>query len=191
MVDEDPMLTLPKFTVVALNERVSVAATPVPLKAREGGAPAALLTRDRLPPTKPATVGRNTTLNVLVEPAFTESGKVRPLVLKPEPVTFACVMVRTAFPGLLICIVCEFEKPTVTLPRLALEGVRPNFACVPVPLTVTTAFAPWVVERVTLPKTVSCALGLKVTFKVWVCPGVNVTGRVTPLVVVSAAVRVI
>ena len=83
------------------------------------------------------------------------------------------------------------EEPTVTLPRLALEGVRVNFACVPVPLTATTALAPWVVKTVTLPETVSCALGLKVTIMVCVWPGVNVTGRATPLVAVSVAVTVI
>lgn len=102
LVDEEPMLTLPKFRFVALNERVSVAATPVPLRTKDVGEPTALLTRDRFPLTEPATVGLNTTLNVLVEPALTESGKVRPVVLKATPVKFACVMVRSALPGLLI-----------------------------------------------------------------------------------------
>src|SRR5215469_8119458 len=43
----------------------------------------------------------------------------------------------------------------------------------------------------TLPDTVSCAVGLNVTVIVWLCPGVKVTGKVTPLALVSVAFTVI
>ena len=87
-------------------------------------------------------------------------------------------------------MVCEFEEPTVTLPRLALAGVKVSFACRPVPVTATTAREPCVVETVMLPERVSCAWGLKVIVMVCVCPGVSVTGRVIPLVVVSVPLTV-
>ena len=53
-----------------------------------------------------------------------------------------------------------------------------------------TVLAPCVVDTVIFPDRVSWVLGLKVTFIVWVWPGVSVTGRVTPLVVVSVALAV-
>ena len=71
-----------------------------------------------------------------------DKGRVKPLMLKAAPVTFACVIVRPAFPVLLTLIVCELEEPTVTLPRFALDGVRLSSACRPVPLTPTTVFVP-------------------------------------------------
>src|SRR5579864_3547457 len=40
------------------------------------------------------------------------------------------------------------------------------------------------------PDIISAAFGLNATFIVWVCPGVKVTGRVRPLVVVSVALTV-
>ena len=56
-VDEEPTVTLPKFTLVGLNESVCVAATPVPLNASVPGDPAALLTSETLPLTEPAVAG--------------------------------------------------------------------------------------------------------------------------------------
>ena len=57
LVEEEPMFTLPKLRFVVLNERSSVAATPVPLKLTAVGEVGALLTRDRLPLTGPAIAG--------------------------------------------------------------------------------------------------------------------------------------
>lgn len=53
-----------------------------------------------------------------------------------------------------------------------------------------TALDPWLVVTVIFPDMVSADLGLNNTFKVCVCPGVRVTGTVTPLVVVSVALTV-
>jgi hypothetical protein len=111
-------------------------------------------------------------------------------VLNPVPVTFAWVMVRTAFPVLVTWIVWEFAAPTVTLPKLALEGVRLIAAWRPVPLTATTVFVPSEFVTVIFPETVSAAVGLNATFIVWLCPGVRVTGVVTPLAVTSFALTV-
>ena len=100
-VEEEPTFTLLKLTLVGLNDSVRVAATPVPLNASVLGDPAALLTIETLPLPEPATVGWKATLNVLDDPGLMDNGRVKPLVLKPVPVTFACVIVRTALPVLL------------------------------------------------------------------------------------------
>jgi len=78
----------------------------------------------------------------------------------------------------------------VTLPKFALEGVRLIAAWRPVPLTPTTVFVPCEVATLMFPDTVSAADGLNATFIVWLCPGVNVTGVVKPLVVTSFALTV-
>ena len=64
-VDEDPVLTLPKPRVVVLNERSSVAATPVPLRAITFGEFGALLRIVMLPLAAPAEAGANCALNVV------------------------------------------------------------------------------------------------------------------------------
>ena len=56
-VEERPVSTLPKLTLVELNESVSVAAIPVPLKDTPVGDPAALLTSDMLPLAEPVADG--------------------------------------------------------------------------------------------------------------------------------------
>ena len=56
-------------------------------------------------------------------------------------------------------MVWESVVPTVTLPKLKLDGVMPNAACTPVPVTGITALAPCVFETVTLPLTFSLLVG--------------------------------
>lgn len=130
-------------------------------------------------------------LKVLVRPGLIERGNVKPDRLNPVPAAVAWVIVRTAFPVLPIWIVCVFEEPTVTLPKFALEGVRLIAGCRPVPVTLTTVFPPREFVTVMLPETFSWAFGWNDTLSVCVCPGVNVTGVVTPLAVTSVALTVI
>jgi len=59
-----------------------------------------LLTIVMLPVTVPAAEGWYWALNVLASPGLIESGRVKPVVLKPLPVTLAWVIVRTPFPVL-------------------------------------------------------------------------------------------
>ena len=70
---------------------------------------------------------------------------------------------------------------------MALEGVGLMAACRPVPLTPTTLFVPCVFVTVIFPETVSAAVGANATVIVWLCPGVRVTGVVTPLTETSFA----
>ena len=97
-VEDEPVFTFPNATLLVLNVRISVAATPVPLKPIVVGEVGALLTIEMLPVAEPAAAGWKTALNVLVSPGLMESGTVKPEVLKPVPLTVAWVIVSTPFP---------------------------------------------------------------------------------------------
>lgn len=189
-VDEVPVFTFPKLKLLELRLRVSVAATPVPVSATVSGEAGALLVMVRLPLALPVDVGANCTLKLFDCPAFSDSGRVNPLVLNPLPVTLTCETVNVAVPVLLSWMVWETVVPTGTLPKGKLEGVMLNAACTPVPVTGMTAFAPCVFETVTFPLTLSLAVGLKLTVIDVVCEGVKVTGVVMPETLTSFALTV-
>ena len=125
---ELPVFTLPKFKLVELSEIVAIDATPVPFKAKVLGELGALLTSETPPVTVPADCGPNCTLKVLVAPGLSDSGKPTEPVENPLPLTVNCEIVRTAVPVLEICTVCEFGDPTVTFPKLTLDGIKDNVA---------------------------------------------------------------
>lgn len=77
----------------------------------------------RFPLTLPAEVGENMTLKLILCPAFSVAGKVRPFVLNPEPVAVAAEIVTAAPPELVRVSVSEALLPLVTLPKLKLAGV--------------------------------------------------------------------
>ena len=52
-----------------------------------------------------------------------EIGSGRVLVLNPLPVTLTCVIVSVPVPLFVNLIVCVLGEPTVTVPKLALDGV--------------------------------------------------------------------
>jgi hypothetical protein len=120
---ELPSFTLPKLTLLVLNERVCDAAVPVPVSEITAGEPGALLTKEALPLAAPADDGANCRLKLLDCPAFREMGRVAPLLLKPLPATLICEMVSTPVPELVTFMVCVFEEPTEMLPKLTDEGV--------------------------------------------------------------------
>ena len=117
-----PVFTLPKGKLVGVAPSRVVEAVPVPLNAIASGEFGALLTSETDPLTLPAVFGANTRLNVVVPPAAIVFGREMPFVLKPAPVTLACVIVKLAFPPFVSVIGCELLFPVVTLPKLALEG---------------------------------------------------------------------
>ena len=61
-------------------------------------------------------------LKVVLCPGPRVNGKFRPVVLKPVPVTAACVMVRLVPPVLLSVSDWLWFVPTWTLPKLMLAG---------------------------------------------------------------------
>jgi hypothetical protein len=189
-VAELPVFTLPKLRLLELKLRVSVAATPAPVSATEAGEPGALLVMVRLPLALPADVGANCTLNVFDCPAFTDNGKVNPLVLNSLPVTLTWETVNAPVPVSLSWMVWESLDPTVTLPKPTLDGVIVSAGCTPAPVTGMTALAPCVLVMVTFPLTLSLVVGLKFTVIDVVCAGVRVTGVVMPETLTSFALTV-
>lgn len=120
--EEVPVATLPKLRLVGLIPRVSVAATPEPLRATEVGEVGALLTIEMLPETAPTTVGEKTTEIVVCCPAFTLNGSVKPLTLKEAPAAVICVMLRVAVPVLEMIKAWDEVVLTTVFPKLIEVG---------------------------------------------------------------------
>jgi hypothetical protein len=116
-------LTLPKdrFEGETLSEYVAV--PPVPLRPIANGELGALLESETEPVEDDAEVGPNATLKDADSPALIVSGVVKPETLKPVPVTLNCEMVRLALPGLEMVTGWELVWPTVTAPKLTLDGL--------------------------------------------------------------------
>lgn len=102
--------------------RRPVAVAAVPLKAIVRGEPGALLVSEIEPLTAPEPVGVNTAEKVVLAPAATVAGTVRPEIVKPEPDTVAWEMVRLAVPLFFRVMVCEPLVPSTTVPKLTLVG---------------------------------------------------------------------
>ena len=85
------------------------------------------------------------------------------------------------------CMLCVLDVPSVTLPKLTLLGVMVSAGCRPVPVTAITTLVPCEVATVTLPVTLSDAVGLNTTVSDAVCPAVRASGVVIPLVLTSLA----
>lgn len=141
-VDDDPVFTFPKPRFVLLNVSTCVDATPVPLMATTAGEFGALLTIVKLPLAVPADAGANWALMLVdcPEPRVIGSDKVP--VLKPLPAALTCVTDKVPVPLLLNWIACVAGDPTVTSPKLALEGTIVKPGCRPFPETEITAVAP-------------------------------------------------
>lgn len=91
---------MPKLKLVGFAVRLP-AATAVAESVIFSGLLAPLLVSAKFPLTLPADCGLKTTLKVVLCPGAKVTGRVKPVVLKPVPVTLACVMVRLVPPVLL------------------------------------------------------------------------------------------
>ena len=78
---EFPAFTLPKLRLVGLADKVTEAATPVPLNDTVAGEFGTLLEMVTDPARLPAVVGAKTALNVALAPAANVFGVARPLTL--------------------------------------------------------------------------------------------------------------
>jgi hypothetical protein len=117
--EDVPVVTSPKFRLVGLMPRVSVAEIPVPIRATEVGELGALLTIEMFPDTVPTAVGWKTTVIVVCVPAFTLKGTENPLTLNsadPDLVTW--VIVNVAVPVLVMINTWDKLVPTTSFPRL-------------------------------------------------------------------------
>lgn len=121
-VDEEPVFTFPNARLVELKERVCATATPVPETATVAGDAGALLAMLTEPDKLPAVVGANTALNVAVAPGATLV-ELSPFTVYPAPLMLTCEIVSVAVPVLVIVKACDFVCPSMTLPKLKLEGL--------------------------------------------------------------------
>src|SRR5262245_57257593 len=91
---------------------------------------------ETLPVTAPAAVGANLTENVTVCEGLRVTGNVRPVTVKPVPVTLACEMVTFCPPVLVRVSDRVALLPTVTLPNERLVGFADRLPAVtPVPVS--------------------------------------------------------
>ena len=120
---EVPVVKLPNAMLVGVTEICGVARTPVPESATGATALAELLVAVTLPVTAPPVVGANCTLPAAEAPGASVSGSVKPVTLKPAPVTANCETVSVAVPLLRRVSACVLVVPVVTLANAMLVGV--------------------------------------------------------------------
>src|SRR5882757_6845767 len=137
----------------------------------------------RLPLLLPAARGVNTALNVALCPAPTAMGRFGPLKLNPVPVTEALEMVTAEPPVLVTVTATDLLLPTVTLPKLTLLGFAMREPGVtPVPDNAMLRGEPGASETIAkLPVTLPPAVGANFTVNATDWFGVNVAGRVSPM----------
>lgn len=142
----------------------------------------ALLLSETEPVTAPPTVGAKTTLNVVFEPVGIVSGVLRPVIVKPAPVTAACEIMTLAVPLFVRLIVCELLFPVETLPKPAVLGTAPSCACVPVPLNaiVSGEFGALLVIEM-LPLALPAVVGKYCAVKLALCPAGIIEFGANPL----------
>ena len=92
------------------------ARTPVPVRAIVAGEFGALLAIVTVPFNVPAVVGANTALKVVLAPAATVFGVVKPVTLYPAPLTVSCEMVSVPLPVFVRVNVWDFVCPSTMLP---------------------------------------------------------------------------
>ena len=131
-----PIIALPKFRLAGHAEIVRVPVSPVPLTLSVSSGAPELLLSVIVPLPAPIAVGANVSVRFWVPLAGSVTGRVKPLVEKPAPLTLTLEMVALPFPGFFNCTDWEILVPTVTFPNATLPG----FACsaaaaTPVPLT--------------------------------------------------------
>jgi hypothetical protein len=128
-------------------------------------------------------VGANSTVKDVLCPAFSVSGTVSPLRLKPLPLALAAEMVRAVPPEFVSVSESDFELPTCTFPKLKLEGFGESWPCArPVPVRGTERAGLLAFELiVNAPPAAPAAVGAKMALKAVDCPALRVSGKVGPV----------
>ena len=113
--------------VLATHERATKCwFAPVPVNDTVLGELEALLTSETVPVAVPVTVGEKPTLNDVFWPGERVRGSVKPVMLKFEPVRFACEMIALPVPVLLTISGAVLLVPTVTVPKLTVVAFIAN-----------------------------------------------------------------
>lgn len=185
----EPTVTLPKLRLVGLAVSAP-GATPVPDIGIVSVGLVALLDTEMLPVAAPVVVGAKLALKLVLWPAFSVKGKLRPVMLKPVPVAVAAVMVMLVPPELVsvsesVCVLFN-----CTLPKLRLDGFAvsaPAASPVPVSGMLSEEFEALEVNA-TFPLALPPVVGAKVTVKLDVWPAFSVRGKLRPLMLKPAPV---
>ena len=184
-----PVVRLPKFNDAGLTESCSVAAMPVPPTETASGELGALLISVTLPAKLLAEAGAKPTVNEDEPPGATESGSANPDKLKPVPASDAWVTLRIAVPGFRMVRVWVLVTPTVTLPKLTLEGTTEICGCTPVPLSAIVAGElVAVLTTLMLPETLPAEAGAKLAVIARLCPVAKGTAPEKPVTLNPAPV---
>jgi hypothetical protein len=94
----------------------------------------------------------------------------------------SCEIVKEAVPEFVIVKLCDFDCPSITLPKPKLAGFTDNPGCAPVPLSAIVAGEPVaLLVTVTLPFEAPADVGENTTLNVKVWDGPSVAGTVAPL----------
>lgn len=113
-----PVVTFPKLSEAELTLSDTLAVAPVPESWRDEIVDGTVVT---LPDTAPAVVGAKLTAKDTLWPTASVTGKLIPETLKPDPVTFSCVIVVLAVPVFVSDAVCVLLVPSVTVPNAKLD----------------------------------------------------------------------
>jgi len=117
-----PTDTVPKFKLVALGVSARIVEDPLALRLITIGADPAELVIEMLPVCPPEAVGLNEAEKFVLSPGSSVVGIDRPDCLKPVPDAEIPVIVRSVVPLFVMRMVCESVVPTVTVPKLTLDG---------------------------------------------------------------------
>jgi hypothetical protein len=186
-----PTFTLPKLRLDVLKLSSCVPATPVPLNAIVSGELGALLVSETEPVTLPAALGVKTALNVTFEPVGIVTGALRPVMLKPVPVTVAREITTLAVPLFVKLIVCELLLPVETFPKAAVPGTAPSCAWIPEPLkAIVSGELGALLAIEMLPLELPDDVGENCAIKLTLCPAATIVPAGNPLMLkpVPAAV---
>ena len=128
-----------------------------------------------------ADVGENATVKLTLWPAVKVTGKLKPLALKLE-VAPAAEIVTLVPPAFVSVSASVWLLPTGTLPNPRLAGLAVSWpGATPVPDSGTFSVGLDAFEAIArLPATAPAEVGEKVALKLTLCPGLNVTGKLTP-----------
>ena len=116
--------------------------------------------------------------------ATAEGRGLRPLALRPVPVTLTLEIVTFAFPLFVRVALSELLLPIFTFPKLRIVGLAPskNVAATPVPLKgIATGELGALLSSETEPVALPEVLGAKTALNVMLFPAAIVTGTVRPV----------
>jgi len=132
------------------------------------------------------------TVNEEEPPAAMESGKTSPEVVKPVPEREACVTLTAAALGLRMVMVCVLFTPTLTLPKVTLEGMTEIWGCTPVPESaMVSGELAALLTTVILPERLPAVVGENATRKAVDWPAARVKGNPSAALLNPAPLSVI